>query len=665
MHSLRLAALLCLSLVLLSCTQQRSRVPSAATLPRADPGYVQWLERQAMLGNAPQLTALVSGTDKGLRASSVDTTQGDKRAQGGTGRGDRIDTLLAAADTWLWVHAPSMVTARMRPVWEELADPRYAQLMDALGLRGLYVASTAESGGIWEYDRRRSLAGDDVTSLSFGPHAGTDKQFETFAGLAARRQWQLGADIIPPSTGLGPDFFLAARQVRDYPGAYMMLEAPEALWSLLPEAAGQWQGAPLQDAHVTLLAEKGVLPPALARDELARGASSWLQPGGWAVTGPIRGVDGVNRRWLYRYHRSPLYAQLHWDDPSGAARKILSASVIRQVGLLQHTLAGLHTEALVGLDPVDGPVDSPTLEPAPSALRDLSREVRRYGGWSVQLDPLPLLSSDATSRRFAPQHSGADFMADSVTFPAAENALRSGDATALREALAQSLSAGLDQRRLARRVAGFQGLPQSEDAAAPQTTARRHLLLTLFRGGLPGLLLLSGQDLAGSLSAQPLTDAHAEAAGWSLLLPEETASSTRQGTARAATLYPPVPQQWETPGSYAHTVSKITEARSAFGLARGRLLAVARTSHKGSVGFWVHLPEGSGSDAALVLANFSASPVKERVPLPPRVQGRIYDLLRQAGQHGQGEDRSEADASLTVELAPYQCVWLGVFRRPE
>ena len=51
-------------------------VPSAAAaagngLPRADPGYLQWLERQSMLGAAPELTAQVSGTERIWRNSST------------------------------------------------------------------------------------------------------------------------------------------------------------------------------------------------------------------------------------------------------------------------------------------------------------------------------------------------------------------------------------------------------------------------------------------------------------------------------------------------------------------------------------------------------------------------------------------------------------------
>ena len=645
-----LAALLAalFAALLTACTPRKTPAPS---LLRADPAQVQWLERQSMLGAAPRLTTLVSGTEKGLRASSVDTGTAGQN-------GDRIDLLLGAADTWLWVHAPSLLTARLRPVWEELASPAQAELMQALGLRGLYVAPTAESGAIWEYNRRPSLHGEDSTSLFFAPHMGTEAQFAALAGLAERQQWQLGAELPPSATGLGPDFFLAARAVREYPGTYMMLEAPETLWAQLSSVDGTWNSAALEAAQVDMLAHKGILPPALARDRLP-----WATSGGWAVTGEVRGVDGVNRRWLYRYYGTPQRPQLHWDDPSGNARKIFSAAVIRQVGLLQNTVVSLRAEALLGLDAVSDDATPPTLEPAPSALRDLSREIRRYGGWSLQMDNLPPALTEMALR------SGVDFTMDTLVLPAASVALRSGDAAPLRAALAQTQDT--DQRRMLRTVTGLRGpgmlVSTSSGASsgaksADQTLlARRHAALMLFSGGLPGLLFLSGQDLAGTLHpAAPqeskIEGQHEQAGGWSLYLTDMEAPATRQGVARAATLYPPVPEQLRTPGSFADMARRMTQARQRHGLARARMLAPAATSHKALAGVWLALPQGGH---ALILANFSDAPVREKISLPAQVRHGGKALLNMLEmQDGSIPNRISPDTAL--ELAPYQCVWLLV-----
>lgn len=645
-----LPALLVAALAPLSgCAPQKNRTRAASlaplpsstlssTLPRADPVHVQWLERQSMLGAAPQLTALVSGTDKTLRASSVDAS-----AHNSTTSGDRIDLLLEAADTWLWVHAPSLLTARMRPVWEELAAPAHADIVQALGLRGLYVAPTTESGAIWENKRRHSLHGDDATSLFFAPHMGNETQFAALAELAAQRQWQLGAQLPPPATGLGPDFFLAARNVRDYPGTYMMLEAPESLWAELPTTEGPWACAALTSAQTAMLIQKGLLPPALARDKFPWPTKGGK--GGWAVTGEVRGVDGVSRRWLYRYHDTPQRPLLHWDDPSGNARKIFSAAIIRQVGLLQHTVVSLQAEALMGLDPISAEASaaddtsSPTLEPGPSALRDLSREVRRYGGWSLHMDELPSALADVILR------SGVDFTLDTVLGPTAQQALHSGDAGALRTALGKAM--GTDQRRSLRTVTALLGpaVLGTEDTDRA-TLARRHTALTLFQGSLPGLLMISGQDLAGTLNPKDQN----VLSGWSLYLGDTEASTTRQGNARGATLYPPVPQQLTEASSFASTVRRMSEARQRYGLARAHMVTVAATSHKAVAGAWLALPQGGH---ILVIANFSNAPVKERITPHKQIRGgeRIRDILSESTINSTSE-------GLTLELAPYQCRWL-------
>ena len=83
-----LVLLLALSVALAACTPRSGRTAhgghesslrreqalaagSAALLPRADPGYLQWLERQSMLGSTQELTGQVSGTDLIWRNSKL------------------------------------------------------------------------------------------------------------------------------------------------------------------------------------------------------------------------------------------------------------------------------------------------------------------------------------------------------------------------------------------------------------------------------------------------------------------------------------------------------------------------------------------------------------------------------------------------------------------
>ena len=154
---------------------------------------------------------------------------------------------------------------------------------------------------------------------------------------------------------------------------------------------------------------------------------------------------------------------LHWDDPSAAAQRILSSSIIQQIGMRGVALSGFRVEPLTGLDPLPRAAygdtsRTPALEPAPTAALSLGRETRRYGGWAWQRDrlPLPLLARTLQE--------STDVAEDTVTSPAAEHALLTGDARPLRALLDDALRLGIDMRRLAHTTPG----PDGVDYALPQ-----------------------------------------------------------------------------------------------------------------------------------------------------------------------------------------------------
>lgn len=677
MSPARLLSTFCLCLLLTACASSGGgrATPRAAALPRADPGYVQWLERQAFLGTAGEYTDLITGSELPWRASSA---------------ADTVDTLLTAAPTWLLVHPLTLMTGGTRPVFAELADPSVLRLLKEIRLHGLYIAPSGESGTIWEYRREASSTGEDVTSPTWAAHMGGEKDFQRLAGLAEQEGVQLGADLVPAATGMGPDFFLAARNVRDYPGCYVMVEIPENLWSLLPQARQEWSGAPLTKDQVARLAEKHLLPPALAREFLP-----WAMPGGWAATREVDGSDGVRRRWVYRYQKTPDRPVLNWDDPSGAGRKIFSAAAIRQIGVLRQTLGGLRMEALCGLDAALQTQTKATLEPAPSALHALGREIRRYGGWSAQRDLVP------------PEHlsrilrTGVDFTADTVTMPAAEYALLTGDAEPLKASLAAALADNLDQRRLLRTLPATGGLSlrpfqstvfssdirqklaaalskhpawkqavplrgdtlyataatlaaiaadltpdQAAGATSRASILQRHLLLTTFRAGLPGLLMLSGQDLAGVLSTASSEDAPEATTLGAWGFSEISQAGTRQGVSRAPTAYAPPLEQLSRDGTYVRAVAHLAALRDTHRIASGTVIGLGRTIHPGSAAVFTRLP---GGNLLLTAANFSDASSEENLTLPQSGgTRRAEDLLR-------GGDVAVSGREINLVLAPWEC----------
>jgi len=624
--------LLCL---LSGCTARTGTVPD---LGRAHPGYVQWLERQSMLRASPELATIVSGSSLGWRASSTVS--------------DAL-SLLDQADIWLEFRPRLAAWAGSAPALEVLADA--APSLAGLGISGLYLSESHESGSDQDAE---SLTFAPV-SLGFAPAVGNDEDYAALELRAAEAGLLLGGDSIPTVTGLGPDFLLAIRGLRHYPGLYIMTEVPPACWPLLPSSSEQMLA--LSSPQTAELARRHIIPPAFARD-LVPG-----RQGGWAVTPEISGVDGITRRWLYRWTDSPTQAVLNWQDPSLAARRVLSASVIRQAGVLHQPLIGLSVDALWGQETALPTIhtdinDMNNAGPALPALRDLGRDVRRYGAWSLLRDALPLRLIPAV------QKDGPDFVRDTVTFPALEYALLSGDATVLNRALQASLAVDIDHSRLWRTPADGIALavppaPELEgslssawhDVPFPTGSKSRleamtvaataaglepddiadlkrglrmpimtetdkeriftlrdrvraaHILQIAFRALQPGLLMVRGQDLTGTL---PEPDQ-----GLTAWLPNaSSAMFSHQGLPAEQGIYGSLAVQRTEQHSFGHVLSLLSALRRRTGLAKGKAVAVPVMTHRSVAGLLSRLPDG---DLLLCAGNVSGSSLVVGASLPP------------------------------------------------
>lgn len=617
-------------------------------LLRANPGYIQWLERQSLLRKAPELTAIVTGSSLPWNAPS---TVAD------------VGPLLERADMWLDF-------APLRTAWD--GDASILAQVDArnlparwveAGLRGLFLTAAADSGSAWDAEGAFAELGRDAVAFDFAPAVGDDQAYAALETRAAAVGMLLGGEIPPSATGLGPDFFLAVRGVRDYPGLFLMVEVPADAWPLLPLSLpdGDNAGRPLSPEATAELAGRAVIPPAFAQDVTPLPGRT----GAWAATPEIVGVDGVARRWVYRYAGTPRRPVLNWDDPSGAARRVLAAGIIRQVGLLHQPLVGLSVEALWGQDPAptdaSGRLTGGSPEPALSALRALAREVRRYGSWSLLRDRLPA--------RLLPvvQAAGVDFAADTVLSPALEYALISGNAAPLKTAIDASLAAGVDHARLWRQSAdgaalplpseGTTGVPLPDDwnallvapqgrlhATAPSLAAvavgltpdqartlrypamdgdnaddarmeqmrnmrAAHVLQLAFRALQPGLLLVSGPDLSGALFATENGDLPP---AWTPDGSNRTA--TRQGLPVAVQIYPSLDVQLSEEHSFASELRRLAELRRQTGVAQGRLVARVDMPHPAAAGVLTALPDG---DYLLTAGNFSGTSFVTDVNFPP------------------------------------------------
>lgn len=649
-------AVACLLLLLGGCARRAPHAapPVASGLPRADPGYLQWLERQSMLGQAPELAAQVSGTE---------------RLWHNSGEAVRVPVLLRAAPNWLSLDARSL--AASRPLFAALGAARLPEKLPALGLEGLFLAPVGERADIWTAENPDGGGTDDSprpgapASLTPDPAWGNVEDFGRLAAMAEEAGVQLGGELIPAATGLGPDFILQARQVPRFAGTYAMISVPPEAWGDLPEARGEWDCRPLEAAAVARLAERGLLPPALLRDRL-----SWAAPSGWAVTGEVRGADGQLRRWVYRHGPHVLEPVLHWQDPTGRARRIFSAASIRQTGLEGQALTGLRFEALMGLDVApdgaaaeEAPLGRAALAPGLEALDEAAREIHRYGGWALQADGLPPALAPLILA------GPVDFTRDAATPKAAARALLTGDTAPLAGLLRAALAQGVDQSRLARGPLGEGGLGPDADGETPGALALRALglpatppagatdgralreaclFLLGWRIGLPGLAFLSPQELTGAIASAGAPDG---------LTPLWEAAPGRAGTAQPLRLaFGTLAEQEGRADSFLRAVGRLLLARKASGLALGRLVAVS-----GGPDGWLaaisSLPEGG-----MWLTVGNASPKRRTLTLQlPQSVGSATDAAEAAP--GLAPPRLGARGrSVEVELDGRQCrhVLLGL-----
>ena len=572
-----LCTFICTGLVFLTggCARRSSashKAPAVNGLPRADPGYLQWLDRQSMLGRTQELAAQVSGSER-LWLNS--------------GAARRAPILLRAAPNWLALD-PASLTAR-QPLFRALASARLPARLRALGFEGLFLAPVGEQADIWTsgetHGQNLAQGGSGVTSFVPDSAWGSAADWARLAETAEEAGVQLGGELPPAATGAGPDFILQARQTPRFGGVYAMISVPREAWPDLPKAVDEWDLRPLDAATVARLAERGLLPPRLRRESLP-----WAAPSGWAATGEVRGIDGQIRRWVYRCGPDATRPVLHWEDPSGRARRIFSAASIRQTGLEGQSLTGLRFEALLGLDvapenAANGEVAPPeraALAPGLQALDEAAREIHRYGGWALQADALPLMLAPLILE------GPVDFTRDADTPRAAARALAEGDAEPLAASLRAALALQFRQSRCARGPVGEAeafpelapdtaaslalralGLPPRPPVGAGEKRALAEACLFLlgWRIGLPGLAFFSPQELSGALAPQD--------AGQGLTPLWEEASG-QAGKAQPLRLaFGSLARQESDAGSFLARTSRLLLVRKAAGLAQGELLAVS------------------------------------------------------------------------------------------
>ena len=266
------------------------------------------------------------------------------------------------------------------------------------------------------------------------------------------------------------------------------------------------------------------------------------------------------------------------------------------------------------------------------------------------------------------QRAPVDLTRDTVTSPAAEYALLTGDAAPLASLLRQSMDSGVRQEGLARGLHQWQGVdwrplrdlpggealfqracrlaglhddeyfwPTTPAGLAREALGRKPdavpardrrdteleeacLLLLAWRVGLPGLAFVSPQELQGALPLPKSTPGTAASAGLVPLLEPETAAGEVEPAPLA---FGPLSEELRLPRSPASIMARLLHARAVSGVTRGRLLRVV-SGPAGTLATVTRLPDGS---CWVLAANFGSDSATLRIPLP--VSGAAQDIVEQ------------------------------------
>jgi trehalose synthase len=157
----------------------------------------------------------------------------------------------------------------------------------------------------------------------------------------------------------------------------------------------------------------------------------FYQPGikdsDWSATDIVRGVDGVQRRWVYLHYFKQGQPTLNWLDPTFAAQRLVIGDAIHELSVLGDGMVRLDANGLLGIE--RDPLQRVWSEGHPLANTSnqlIGDMVRKLGGFTFQELALAFDSVHDMSS------GGADLSYDFVTRPAYEHALLTGDAQFLR-----------------------------------------------------------------------------------------------------------------------------------------------------------------------------------------------------------------------------------------
>lgn len=343
----------------------------------------------------------------------------------------------ALASVWFAAYPGSIVTRPGESVLRTLGDPALWQAFAEIGIQAVHTGPMKRSGGVTGRTFTPSIDGNfDRIGLEIDPLLGTTAEFVAMSQTAKGHGAIVIDDIVPGHTGKGPDFRLAERAYEDYPGIYHMVEIAPDDWALLPDVPDGKDSVNLGNEAVAALRAKGYIVGALSR-------TIFYEPGvketDWSATAPVKGVDGVTRRWVYLHYFKEGQPTLNWLDPTFAGPRLVMGDAFHSLGVLGASMLRLDANGFLGVEQREtGPAWSEGHPLSVTANQLIAGLVRKAGSFTFQ--ELNLTVDDIA----AMSNGGADLSYDFITRPAYHVALATGNTEFLRLMLREMAQAGVD-----------------------------------------------------------------------------------------------------------------------------------------------------------------------------------------------------------------------------
>jgi trehalose synthase len=372
--------------------------------------HVQWLVDQSMLRNAKAAALKYAGQSRLWQRPYAEA---------------KPRAAIAIASVWFTAYPLAIITAEGESVLGTLGDSGLWRALSTIGIQGLHPGPTKRAGGLHGREYTPSIDGNfDRIGLEIDPKFGSTEEFIALSRTAAATNAIIIDDVVPAHSGKGADFRLAEMAYEDYPGIYHMVEIKKTDWELLPEVPAGRDSVNLSPALVDVLAKKGYIVGQLQR-------VIFFEPGvketDWSTTATVRGVDGVDRRWVYLHYFKEGQPSLNWLDPTFAAQQMIVGDALHSIDALGAVGVRLDANGFLGVEIRTGGLA--WSEGHPLSLvgnRLLAGAIRKAGGFSFQ--ELNLTVDDIA----AMSQGGADLSYDFITRPAYQHALLTGDTEFLR-----------------------------------------------------------------------------------------------------------------------------------------------------------------------------------------------------------------------------------------